>query len=222
MTAWKQLPAAALLLAGAGCAAALAQGRAGVWDNSQLPETHGAVKQYTLTPRGDVDGFLMTDGTQVQLPPHLSTQVVMAVRPGDKVTVKGLRAKALPLIDAASVTNDASGATVVDNGPPAPRANDETTVSGKVAAPLYGKRGEINGAVLEDGAMLRLPPREATRLADALQPGRDITVRGERTSSVLGVSIEARALGADPDHLSSIDAPPPPKGHPDRPPPPRP
>ena len=47
-----------------------------VWDPSQLPETKGTVKQYTLTPRGDVDGLILNDGTEVKLPPHLSSQVV--------------------------------------------------------------------------------------------------------------------------------------------------
>jgi hypothetical protein len=38
-----------------------------VWDASQLPETKGIVKQYTLTPRGDVDGLILNDGTEVKL-----------------------------------------------------------------------------------------------------------------------------------------------------------
>src|ERR1700730_17525018 len=70
------------------------------WDPSHLPETKGAVKQYTLTPRGDVDGLILDDGTEVKLPPHLSSQVVYAIRPGDAVTIRGLRARILPLVDA--------------------------------------------------------------------------------------------------------------------------
>ena len=53
-----------------------------MWDSSQLPESRGTVKQYTLTPRGDVDGVILTDGTEVKLPPHLSAQTVFAIRPG--------------------------------------------------------------------------------------------------------------------------------------------
>ena len=36
-------------------AAVRAQNVGSVWDGSQLPETRGVVKQYTLTPRGDVE-----------------------------------------------------------------------------------------------------------------------------------------------------------------------
>src|SRR6202166_3794124 len=106
-------------------------------DAAQLPETKGTVRQYTLTPRGDVDGFILTDGTEVKVPKHLSAQFVYAIHPGDAVTVRGLRAFALPLIDAATITNDATGATVVDNGPPGPdRWASATTSAGKVSATL--------------------------------------------------------------------------------------
>src|SRR5580700_6987358 len=61
------------------------------WDASQLPEARGIIKQYTLTPRGDVDGLILNDGTEVTLPPHLASQIVFAVRPGDAVTIPGLK-----------------------------------------------------------------------------------------------------------------------------------
>src|SRR5882724_10485509 len=80
-----------------------------VWDSSQLPETRGTVRQYTLTPRGDVDGLILTDGTEVKLPPHLTGQIVFAIRPGDAVSIRGLKARAMALVDAASITNVASG-----------------------------------------------------------------------------------------------------------------
>jgi hypothetical protein len=98
-------------------AAAYSQTAGSLWDSTQLPETRGVVKQYTLTPRGDVDGLILNDGTEVTLPPHLTNQIVFAVRPGDAVTVRGLKARALPLIDAALVTNSATGVAVVERGP---------------------------------------------------------------------------------------------------------
>ena len=90
---------AALLVAGAaiGAGAAYSQVPAATWDTSQLPETRGTVKQYTLTPRGDVDGLILNDGTEVKLPPHLTAQVVFAIRPGDEVSIRGLRARAIAL-----------------------------------------------------------------------------------------------------------------------------
>src|SRR5580658_9177314 len=142
----------AATILGAG-AAAYSQTRDSLWDPSQLPETRGTVKQYTLTPRGDVDGFILNDGTEVELPPHLTSQIIFAVRPGDAVAIRGLKARALPLIDGASVTNFTTGVSVVDDGPPGgpDRSASEQTVSGNIAAQLHGKRGEVNGAILDSG-----------------------------------------------------------------------
>ena len=75
--------------------------------------------QYSLTPRGDVDGLILADGTQVHLPPHLGPQLVQVVKPGEAVTIRGLRAQAIPVIQALSVTSDNSGRSVFNSGPPA-------------------------------------------------------------------------------------------------------
>ena len=193
------------------------------FDLSQLPATHGTVRFFTLTPRGDVDGFVLADGTQVHLPPHLSAQLEAAVKVGDAVTVRGLRAAAAPMVAAMSVTGDANGQTVVDNGPdsrrpgpgpdrgpgapPAPAAVGE--VSGKVLIALHGPRGELNGAILEDGTALRLPPPEAARLSDMLQPGGMVVAQGRAVTNAFGRVVEVRGIGATRDTLQQVQAPPP-------------
>lgn len=212
----------ALLTAGSLGAAAVvyAQAPGPVWDPSQLPETKGTVKQYTLTPRGDVDGLILSDGTEVKLPPHLTGQVVFAIRPGDAVTIRGLKARALPLVDAASIVNDATGAAVVDNGPPhgPGRGMTETTITGRITAVLHGKRGEINGALLENGTILRLPPPEAERMQASLQPGQPVAARGVSLATPLGTVIEVSAIGSSPAQMTELDARRPrgPKGGPKR------
>ncbi|AWB22869.1 hypothetical protein DA075_19790 [Methylobacterium currus] len=202
-----------------------------VWDPGTLPETKGTVKQYTLTPRGDVDGLILTDGTEVKLPPRMSGAVVFTVRPGDPISVRGMRARALPLVDGASIRNEASGATLTTLGPPDPAA-DETSLSGRIAALLHGRRGEVNGALLDDGTTLRLPPPEAARLSATLRAGQSVSVRGTVARSPLGTVVEVRALGTSPDSLVAVGGRPPrppgprgeagPPGGPDAPPPPPP
>ena len=135
----------------------------------------------------------MTDGTEVKLPPHLTGQIVFAIRPGDAVTIRGLKAFALPLVDAASVTND---------GPD--RWATQQTVSGRIATALHGKRGEVNGALLDNGIILRLPPFEAERLQAWLQPGQTVTVRGASLVTPLGTVIDVNAIGASPDQLTEL------------------
>ena len=140
-------------------------------DLPQLPATKGTVSRYTLTPNGDVDGLILADGTEVHFPPHLSTQLVYAIKPGDAVTVRGLKALSAPLIAAIAITNDATGYTVVDSGPGAGPgagsrgARQAMSLQGRVQMSLHGPRGELNGAMLEDGTIVRLPPPEAERLS---------------------------------------------------------
>lgn len=203
----------ALAFLGATCLAvagvAYGQGAGFPLDPTQLPETKGAVKQYTLTPRGDVDGLILTDGTEVKVPPHLTAQVVYAIRPGDAVTIRGLKARVLPLVSATTIRNDATGATVVDEGGPREaRDASETLVSGQVASALHGPRGEVNGALLASGLTLRLPPPEASRYERLLQPGAPLSVRGVVRTSLLGSVMEATAIGVSPDQLATLSPPP--------------
>jgi hypothetical protein len=195
-------------------ATAYSQTAGSPWDASQLPETRGIIKQYTLTPRGDVDGLILNDGTEVTLPPHLTSQIVFAVRPGDAVTIRGLKARALPLIEGASVTNFTTGVSVVDDGPPGgpDRSASEQTISAKIAAQLHGKRGEVNGAILDNGTILRMPPPEAERVQGLLQAGQPVTVRGTTLKTALGTVIDASAIGSSPDKLTELATGPAPVG----------
>ncbi len=235
-------------------APAPAAGQAPLYDPAQLPVEHGQVRQFTLTPRGDIDGLILTDGTEVKTPPHLSTQIAFSVKPGDAVTIHGLHAAALPLVKAVSITDEASGRTVVDNGPPGPGGGPApppppppavgpdaapggplpglTEVKGRVRMTLHGPRGDVNGALLDDGTILRLPPPEADRFASLLQPGHALVAEGSELVSALGKVVDVRQLGASQSQLSLVTEPagpgpgrpppPPDSGAPPPPPPPRP
>lgn len=86
MTRRRKVPCAGALPA-AISSAAMAQ-VAGGFDPTRRPETRGVVAQYSLSPRGDVDGLILTDGLQAPLPPQLGTQLVFAIRPGDAASVR--------------------------------------------------------------------------------------------------------------------------------------
>jgi hypothetical protein len=201
------LLAAAVIAGGTGIARAQ---QAGTFDPSQLPAIQGAVGQYSLTPRGDVDGLILTDGTEVHMPPHLGTQLVFAVKPGDAVTVHGLRARAIPMVQALSVTNDATGDTVTDNGPGGPPgpggAQQILAAEGNIKTQLHGPQGDLNGVLLEDGTIVRLPPPEANRRSAELAPGGPLSVQGEGYSGPLGRVIEATSIGSSQDQLAPIAA----------------
>jgi hypothetical protein len=200
---------AATLIAAGASGAALAQ-RGPVYDPAQLPEVKGKVAQYLLTPRGDVDGLLLADGTEVHVPPHVSTQLVFAVKPGDAVTIHGLKAKAAPLVLAASVTNDATGTTVLGGPPEHHGGMAQLEATGRVKAQLHSPRGDVDGVLLEDGTIVRLPPPEAEKRAALLADGQTVFVRGFGFEGPLGRVVAARAIGADKDHTQPVAGPRPP------------
>jgi hypothetical protein len=172
------------------------------FDPAQLPETKGKVAQYTLTPWGEVDGLILADGTEIQLPPRMSAALVYSVRPGDAVTIHGLRARAVPMVVAASITNDATG--VVIAGQP---EHTGMEVTGVVKAALHTPRGDAGGVLLADGTVVRLPPPEAAKLAAILAPGQTVVVRGDGITSPLGRVVAARQIGPSADKLTEIGHP---------------
>jgi hypothetical protein len=218
----------------AGQAPPPAMGQAPLYDPQQLPAYRGQVQRLTLTPHGDVDGLILSDGTEIKTPPHLSTQLAYSVKPGDTVTIHGLRAAALPLVQAVSIADEASGQTVIDNGPPGPGRGPGappapafgtagysavppppaapmpglTEAQGLVRMTLHGRQGEVNGALLDDGTVLRLPPPEAYRLATLLQPGQTVVAEGIGFANAIGKVLEVWQLGASRDQLNQVQVPP--------------
>jgi hypothetical protein len=203
-------------------------GRAPLYDPGQLPTYTGRVQQFTLTPRGDIDGLILSDGTEVKTPPHLSTSIAYSIKPGDSLTIHGLRAAALPLIEAVSLTDQSNGRTLVDNGPTAPPGPPGppqdfrplpapgigsgqvaplpglSEVQGRVRMALHGPQGEVNGALLEDGTVLRLPPPAAMTFAALLQPGQSLVAEGVGFADALGKVLEVRQLGTSREQLNFV------------------
>jgi hypothetical protein len=167
----------------------------------------GTMQRFTLTPRGDLDGFVLSDGTVVHMPPHLSAQLAAAIRQGDPVVIRGYRLSGVPLIVATAATDTTTNQTVVDQGPPplgfAPPSPppgmpvpgaQQTSLNGRVQTLLYGPAGDVNGAVLEDGTIIRMPPWAALQSASLLSPGRSVTVQGWALSTPYGRVMEVQAI----------------------------
>jgi hypothetical protein len=82
----------------------------------------GQVQRLLTNPFGEVNGLLLADGRVVNMPPHMGEAVAAAVVPGQPVRVGGYAYGYAPgTLKAMTVTNMASGQTVVDQGPPWPR-----------------------------------------------------------------------------------------------------
>jgi len=128
--------------------------RGAVYDPQQFPSVRGELERLTFTGRGDIDGLILKDGTEVKTSPDLSTQIAFAIRPGDRVTIHGLRAAALPLVRAVSITDDVTHRTVTDydvstpmNPPPVRPAppGASTEMTGRVRMALHGRLSRLWG-----------------------------------------------------------------------------
>ena len=56
-----------------------------------LTEAKGTVDRFIPNMRGETWILLLSDGTEAHFPPHLSTELAAAVKPGGEVTVRGVR-----------------------------------------------------------------------------------------------------------------------------------
>src|SRR5579863_9317298 len=131
-------------------------------DPESLPAVSGAVERFVLNPHGEVDGFVMRGETNsdmlVHTPPHLDEQLTRHVRPGDRITVHGVRPRGADLLTAVAVTAK-DGRRIIDNGPGRDRherrvEREKMDIEGTVRLRLFGPKGELRGALLSDGAVV--------------------------------------------------------------------
>jgi hypothetical protein len=169
---------------------------------AQMTSIRGMVTQYLMNPDGLVDGLLLSDNTIVRFPPHMSQQLVQAVKPQDSVRVDGFF-EFQGMIHATTITNANSRQSVVDtppspqNAPPAPNryARQPMSVSGIIKALTYAPRGEIDGAVLDNGTIVHVPPPVGMQYANLFRVGAPLAASGYGTTNSYGRSLEATAIG---------------------------
>ncbi|AJK50802.1 hypothetical protein [Burkholderia plantarii] len=168
-------------------------------DPESLPESRGTVARFLLNPHGELDGFVL--GTrqprQVHVPPHLSALIARHVAVGDEVRVRAVKPRGVEMLAAVALTTR-RGTVIVDEGPghgadahDKPRAAPKPMeASGAVVLPLHGPKGELRGALLDDGTSLRMPPHAAAELASYLAPGVHVQAWGRGVSTRHGRTID--------------------------------
>jgi hypothetical protein len=181
-------------------------------DPDYLPEITGTLDQFLVNKHGEADGFLLTDGGEVHVPPHLSPRLLRDVRPGSQVRVRGVRPRGVDMVAAVAV--DTANGRILDEGPDACEDDDafeqakrsRISLQGIVKQAIHGPRGEIRGAVLEDGRIIRLPTHEAKRFSNLLTKGAKISVNGDGATTSFGTVVEAHEIGASADTLKPVEA----------------
>jgi hypothetical protein len=194
-----------------------------LYDPEQLPAFRGTVEAYILSPCDEVDGFFLDDGIEVHLAPRLSGELIHAIKPGDRVTVHGLRATGIAMMHAVSVMNDATRAVVSDimlpgwPGPNHPWPNYACRepppryleAKGRVKSLTHDGSGDVNGAMLDDGTVIRFAQGLTLQEPDCLVPGRNIAATGIGLAGALGKVLSSRSITLVPataDGRASVQA----------------
>jgi hypothetical protein len=191
------------------------------------PSITGTVKQYLLTPVGDVEGLELQDGTDVRFPPHMGAALAAIAKPGDRVNVLGFVAAPTAYgraVKALTITNIATSQSAVDQpptGPPAPpwvrgASMREMTISGTLAHYILNDRGDIDGLILSNGYEVKFAPHIGMAVAIALaqQPAARIEASGYGASNGFGTVVDTMtgslAVGGRSIPLAGPPGPPPP------------
>jgi hypothetical protein len=180
---------------------------------TQKTGTRGTVSQYMLNPDGMVDGLLLSNNTIVRFPPHMSQQLVQAVRPQDRVQVDGF-IEFQGIVHAMTITDLDSRQSVVDtpplpqNPPPPPNPSDRQPMSaaGTIKVLTHAPRGEIDGAVLDNGTIVHVPPAVGMQFANILRIGAPLAASGYGTENAYGRCLEATAIGPSASQMQTVAA----------------
>src|SRR5437867_167710 len=184
-------------------------------DPDSLPEVAGILERFVLNRHGEVDGFVMNGQTQtpilVHTPPHMEGELVGNMKAGDKLRVRGMRPRGAHVVAAVAVTGE-SGWQIVDKGPDHDRKHpkiehQKMQLEGTVRLALFGPKGELRGALLADGTIIRIGPKEAEQVAELLAPGAKIAANGDGIETAHGRVIEVRAIGTEPGSLRPVPRP---------------
>ena len=179
------------------------------------PVADGIVDRYLLNPRGDVNGLLLRDGSQMHVTLRAAEDLTKTIQPGDHVRVHGRRVADLPLVRADVIINVSDGKSFtvpyrLDLPMPPreerPRVN-EMKAAGIIEVLLYDpSKGVVNGALLSDGTQVRLPPDVGEQFRASLQANMDVEVRGYGTATPFGSALEAIAIGRRGQPMTHLDA----------------
>jgi hypothetical protein len=185
-------------------------------DPKFLPQINAVFERFIINRRGYIDGLVVSHGHAsllVHVPPHLHEQIECAVRPDDMIQIRGVRLRGMNAIAAIAITT-ADRTEIVDHGPDhtdkhkaeetADEAEEDASLDGLVRLPLFGPKGELRGALLTDGTVLRVGPEEAKLVGHLLAAGASLAVRGKRLVTKHCTVVTVAEIGSNATELQPI------------------
>jgi hypothetical protein len=189
-------------------------------DPKFLPQINAVFERFIVNRDGYIDGLIVSHDHAsliVHVPPHLHEQIEQAVRPDDMIQIRSVRLRgvnAIAAIAAIAITT-ADRTEIVDHGPghadkhkreePEHKVEENADLRGLVRLSLFGPKGELRGALLTDGTVVRVGPEEAKHVAHMLAAGAKLAVRGKRRLTQHCAVVTASEMGGDASELKPIE-----------------
>jgi hypothetical protein len=186
-----------------------------------IENIRGTIRSLTTAPKGEVDGAVLDNGTILHWPPHLEDAFQGIAAVGDRVEVTG-RTETAPRgevhFEVQRLTNLRTNAVAVndDRGPPPkgegrrgkgrPADSETSTVRGVVRSMTTAPKGEIDGAILDDGTELHWPPHLQASFTTAVREGDRVEVVGRTETAPRGeVKFEVQRVTNLSTNVSAVN-----------------
>jgi hypothetical protein len=178
------------------------------------PVAEGIVTRYLLDPRGEIEGLMLQDGTQMHITSRAADKLVQAIKPGQHVRVHGRRQGDMPLVQADVIFNASTG--TIFTVPfrldfPIPEQDQhlsmtEMKAEGTVEALLFhALKGVVQGMLLSDGTQVRLPPDINEELRNSFRVGEQVAAEGNGTTNEYGRCLEALSISVNGGKMTALD-----------------
>jgi hypothetical protein len=178
------------------------------------PVAEGVVARYLLDPRGEIEGLMLQDGTQMHITSRAADKLLQAIKPGHHVRVHGHRQDNAPLIQADVILNASTG--TIFTVPfrldfPIPEQEQhlsmiEMTAEGTIEVLLFhALKGVVHGMLLSDGTQIRLPPDINEELRKSFHVGDQVVAEGNGTANEHGRCLEALSISLNGGKMTALD-----------------
>ncbi|WP_257998848.1 hypothetical protein [Fischerella thermalis] len=183
--------------------------------NENDSKVSGNVERYLMNKEGLVDGLLLSNGKQIKVPPHMSQQVVNAIKPGDAVDVVGKLGNSSVYgqqIEARTIMNNATKAFVAkqpkQKKAKIPKPNDfiNFRINEPVRHWLVNDKGEIRSAILTSGTQVHFAKPLAKSLNKVAKTGSQIKAEGVGRKTAHGYVLEVITLQIDGNLLPDANS----------------
>jgi hypothetical protein len=173
------------------------------------------VERFLPSPAGGTEGLLLREGPQLLFPADSGEAISSQIAPGQKILAWGIRARTVPVITMLAWSREENEEPRIVERPRfiwnSVRGGEARPmrVEGEVRRPLHNARGEVIGALLEDGTVVQGSADAVAAAADRFKPKARIAVAGFGVEGPHGRAIEIERVA---ETEAELQAPPPASG----------